>query len=236
MGNFSSKSRKKKQAVNNVDMAMLSLKTQRKKLADQQKLLELRIQRHTEVARELVAEHKKDRALLVLKKKKLTEKQLQDLGNLQFSIETMISDVEMSKHQNKLHDVLLQGNNALKQLQQEVTVDDVRKLMDDTAEAKALQDEMSDLLSNSLTGDETVAVDAELAALEAEAMAAEVAAMPRVPSSQGQGQDQGQGQGQDQGQDLGQVEVLPSVPKTKVQAKQEETEEEPQQAAPLMAS
>ncbi|KAJ9512301.1 hypothetical protein QJQ45_012912 [Haematococcus lacustris] len=234
MGNFSSKSRKKKQAVDNVDMAMLSLKTQRKKLADQQKLLELRIQRHTEVARELVAEHKKDRALLVLKKKKLTEKQLQELGNLQFSIETMISDVEMSKHQNKLHDVLLQGNNALKQLQQEVTVDDVRKLMDDTAEAKALQafcpecvtwvwcgyavlqDEMSDLLSNSLTGDETVAVDAELAALEAEAMAAEVAAMPRVPSSQ--------------------VEVLPSVPKTKVQAKQEQTEEEPQQAAPLMAS
>ncbi|GFH07620.1 uncharacterized protein HaLaN_02450, partial [Haematococcus lacustris] len=184
MGNLSSKSRKKKQAVDNVDMAMLSLKTQRKKLADQQKLLELRIQRHTEVARELVAEHKKDRALLVLKKKKLTEKQLQELGNLQFSIETMISDVEMSKHQNKLHDVLLQGNNALKQLQQEVTVDDVRKLMDDTAEAKALQDEMSDLLSNSLTGDETVAVDAELAALEAEAMAAEVAAMPRVPSSQ----------------------------------------------------
>ncbi len=156
--------------------------------------LELRVDRHTEVARELVREKQQAKALLVLKKKKLVVKQLDQLGALQINIETMvrqrwrgaqrstllgprqharsaeahslcsrrecwaraawrlsllldhgpgervaahrtaalllvpgggavavqISDVEMSKQQNKLFQVLQQGNEALKQLQKEV--------------------------------------------------------------------------------------------------------------------
>lgn len=91
-----------------------------------------------------MGEKKKDRALLVLKKKKLTEHQLEQLGGLLINVEAMVgrpvllfacwvaahaytqlclaqlSNVEISKQQNKLFSVLQQGNDALKQLQAEV--------------------------------------------------------------------------------------------------------------------
>jgi hypothetical protein len=52
--------------------------------------LEQRIERHQEVARLLVKEKKMPSALLALKKKKLAEKQMEDLGALQLNMETMV--------------------------------------------------------------------------------------------------------------------------------------------------
>jgi len=170
-------------AITDVDQAILSLKAQRKKLGDQQKLLETRIERHAEVARLLVVEKKKDRALLVLKKKKLVEKQHEQLAGLLLNLEEMISNVEMSSQQNKLFNVLKQGNDALKQLQKEVTVEDVQRLMEDTADAKAYQDEVAHALAGSLTDVDEAAVEEELGALEGLVLAQEVEEMPKVPAT-----------------------------------------------------
>lgn len=183
MGLSSSKHKKPKgPAITDVDKAILSLKAQRKKLVDQQKLLELRIDRHTELARELVKEKQSSKALLVLKKKKLVENQLEKLTTLLFSTESMISDVEMGKQQNQVFNVLKAGNDTMKQLQKEVTVDDVRKLMEDTADAKAYQDEISAMLSENLTHEDADAVETEFEALEAEVLSQEVAKLPAAPA------------------------------------------------------
>ena len=56
-----------------------------------------------------------------------------------YFLTVQLSSIELSKQQAKVVDVLQQGNETLKQLQSLVTVDDVKKLMDDTAEAKAYQ-------------------------------------------------------------------------------------------------
>ena len=55
-----------------------------------------------------------------------------------------MSNIETSKQQAKLVEILQKGNEALKNLQILVSIDDVKKLMDDTAEAKAYQ--VSELL------------------------------------------------------------------------------------------
>lgn len=74
---------------------------------------------------------------------------------------------------------LSQGNQVLKELNKEMSLDKVEKLMDETAEGIAYQKEVSDLLASRITVDDEAEVQAELAALEAEALKS---SLPQVPA------------------------------------------------------
>ena len=78
--------------ITEVDRAVLSLKTQRRRLEDHRTRVTTQIERETLVARQLVASGHKDRAMLALKKKRLQETTLGKLDAFLLNVESMVSN------------------------------------------------------------------------------------------------------------------------------------------------
>ncbi|GAU25409.1 hypothetical protein TSUD_70610 [Trifolium subterraneum] len=132
-----------KKPKGNVDRAILALKTQRRKLAKYKKKLDAAIEAEKQAARDLIREKKKDRALLALKKKKETRRIVEAwLVN----VEQQLADIELASKQKAVFESLKAGNDAMKAIQSEINIEVVQKLMDETAEAKAYQDEIHAIL------------------------------------------------------------------------------------------
>lgn len=74
-----------------MDRAVLSLKTQRRRLEDHRTRVMSQINREKVIARELVATGHKDRAILALKKKRLQETTLIKLDAWLLNVESMVS-------------------------------------------------------------------------------------------------------------------------------------------------
>lgn len=103
-----------------------------KALVVQQELLATRAQ---DTAAQLLRAKHKDRALLALRKRKLHETQIAHIGNCVLRIDEQLVSLETSTQQVELVSVLKTANAAMKQIQSQVRVEDVERLMDDTAES-----------------------------------------------------------------------------------------------------
>eukprot|EP01063_Lacrimia_lanifica_P005454 TRINITY_DN13226_c0_g1_i1.p1 TRINITY_DN13226_c0_g1~~TRINITY_DN13226_c0_g1_i1.p1 ORF type:complete len:210 (+),score=110.04 TRINITY_DN13226_c0_g1_i1:51-680(+) len=175
MGLHSSKQKKKEETkVTDHDRALLKMKNSRDRLTKYQRHLDTVIAKEVEVARQLVKDGRKDRALLVLRKKRYQEDMLKKADAQLTNIMQMINDVEWAQQQNQYLDAMKEGTATLKSLQNEWSVEDVEKLMDDTAEAVAITNEVGELLGEALDADAALAAEEELEELERAALAAEV--------------------------------------------------------------
>jgi len=177
-------SNKKKDKVTAHDRAVLDLKVQRDKLKQYKKKCETMADTETRVAKELLAAGRKREALLALKKKKYQLALITRTEGQLSNVSEMIDSIEFTQLEVKVFEGLKQGNQVLRELQDQMKVEDVEKLMEEVAESNETQRRIEEALSGKLSDEDEEEVLAELAALEELETDIETTEFPKVPKEE----------------------------------------------------
>lgn len=163
MGNLFGK--KKQSRVTEQDKAVLQLKQQRDKLRLYQKKINLQLEKERQLAKQLLKDGKKEKALLLLKKKRYQEQLLDKTENQISNLERMVQDLEFAQIEKKVIDGLKVGNDCLKKMHEVMSIEEVERIMDETQDAVEYQRQIDDMLAGSFTQEDEEAVLAELEAI-----------------------------------------------------------------------
>lgn len=163
------------------DRAILDLKNQRDKLRQYQKRITVLTDRETAIARECLARDDRRRALLALRRKKYQETLLSKTDAQLEQLEHLTSQVEFSLVQKDVLFGLQQGTKVLQAINKEMGgIEAVEKLMGETEEARAYQEEISQMLAGQLSNQDEDEVENELERLRQET---EAITLPNVPTA-----------------------------------------------------
>ncbi|KAG7175535.1 Charged multivesicular body protein 6-like [Homarus americanus] len=174
-------SKKPQSKVTEHDKAVLQLKSTRDKIRQYQKRSEGTVEKDRQLAKKLLRDGRKERAKLLLRKKRFIEEQLKKTDGTLENIERMIQDIEFSQIELQVVDSLKVGNESLKQINEMLSVEDVERILDETQEAVEKQQEIDALLSGGLlTEEDETAVEEELDAIIAEAVQKQ---LPEAPTA-----------------------------------------------------
>ncbi|KAH9424881.1 vacuolar protein sorting 20 [Dermatophagoides pteronyssinus] len=157
MGNLfgRSKARAAREAkVSATDRAILQIKQQRDKVKKYQKRLTAQIDNEVEIIRKLVQQGQKQKALLLLKKKKYTEKVLEKTDNELMTIENLIMDIEYKNVEQNVLKGIEVGNEALKKLNAVFSIEKIEALLEETEEGIQKQQEINELITGIRVGNE----------------------------------------------------------------------------------
>ncbi|XP_030646439.1 charged multivesicular body protein 6-like [Chanos chanos] len=164
--------------VTEQDRAILQLKQQRDKLRQYQKRITLQLEKERLLAKQLLKDGKKERALLLLKKKRYQDGLLDKTENQIANLERMVQDIEFAQIEIKVIEGLKVGNDCLKRMHEVMSIEDVERILEETQDAIEYQRQIDELLAGALTEEDEEAV---LAELEAIALGEDVT-LPEVPS------------------------------------------------------
>ncbi|XP_070596316.1 charged multivesicular body protein 6 [Erythrolamprus reginae] len=169
--------RKRQTRVTEQDKAVLQLKQQRDKLKQYQKKISLQLERERIFARQLLKDGKKEKAKLLLKKKRYEEQLLDKTENQISNLERMVYDIEFTQIELKVIEGLKIGNECLNRMHQVMSIEEVERIMDETQEAVEYQRQIDEILAGSFTTEDEDAILAELDAITQEQID-----LPEVPS------------------------------------------------------
>jgi len=173
--------------------AILDLKLQRDKLRIYQKKITTVLNAEHAAALSLLQRGDKQRALLALRRRKYQSSLLLQTDRQLETLEALTSSIEFALIEKDIVYGLKQGNEVLKQIHKEMTLEAVEKLMDETQEGIRYQKEVSEMLSGVMTNDDEDEVEEEMERLvrevggwkegEEEAAPAVEAAVPKLPDA-----------------------------------------------------
>ncbi|KAK3520445.1 hypothetical protein QTP70_024063 [Hemibagrus guttatus] len=180
MGNvFARKGRPSR--VTEQDRVILQLKQQRDKLKQYQRKLTVQLEKERLFAKQLLKDGKKERALLLLKKKRYQD-QLLDKTETQISnLERMVQDLEFSQIEVKVLEGLKVGNDCLKKMHEALSIEEVERIMEETQDGIEYQKQIDEMLAGSLSQEDEEAVLAELEAISQDEDEVQLPEVPTEP-------------------------------------------------------
>ncbi|CAG0914132.1 unnamed protein product [Notodromas monacha] len=146
MGIFSSKSKKPVSRVTEQDIAVLQLKQQRDELRKYQKRIEAVMEKDRMLARKLLSENQRERAKLLLRKKRFQEDLLEKTSNQMDNLERLVSDIEFKQVEMNVVEGLRVGNESLKRMNAMMDIAEIEKILDETQEGAEKQEEINAML------------------------------------------------------------------------------------------
>jgi len=183
MGGLFSK-KEKESRITEQDRAILGLKKQRDQLKQYQRRIEGVLEKDRDLARRLLKEGKKDRAKLLLRKKKYQEGLIDQTAGQLDNIEKLCQDLEFSQVQQQVLAGLKEGNTALEKANAVFSLEEVESIMSDTEEAVDKQREIERMLSGGLSEGEEEDVLEELDSILAELEGDKTESLPSVPTTE----------------------------------------------------
>ncbi|KFV65330.1 Charged multivesicular body protein 6, partial [Dryobates pubescens] len=151
---------------------------QRDKLKQYQKRISQNLERERALARQLLKDGKKEKAMLLLKKKRYQEQLLDKTENQISNLERMVQDIEFTQIEMKVIEGLKIGNECLNKMHQVGYVNkEVERIIGETQDAVEYQRQIDELLAGSLTEEDEDAILEELNTITQEQME-----LPEVPS------------------------------------------------------
>jgi charged multivesicular body protein 6 len=158
------------------------MKTQRDKLQQYQRKITKLTDRETEIAKECLRRGQKSKALLALRRKKFQESLLEKTDAQLEQLQRLTSDVEFASIQKDVLYGLQQGTAVLKQIHAEMGgIEQVEKLLEENAEARAYEKEISDMLGGQLSNQDEHDVEDELEAMALEVEGPKKVNVPDLP-------------------------------------------------------
>ncbi|CAI7587415.1 unnamed protein product [Penicillium pancosmium] len=159
------------------------MKNQRDKLQQYRKRITILTDRETAIAKECLALNDRKRALLALRRKKYQESLLDKTDAQLAQLEQLTGQVEFALVQKDVLFGLQQGTQVLNTIHKEMGgIEGVERLMGESEEARAYQEEVSQMLQGNLSTQDEEDVEDELEALRQEV--AEPVHLPAPPTKE----------------------------------------------------
>ena len=167
-----------------LDKAKLDVRKGKVRLTKWQKYLEKETGRLHESAKELMRAGKREKAMVVLKLKKMKVNALSTSQDQMLNLENLLLQIEQEEMSIEMVQAVKNGTEALDMIHQVMSVEHVEKLMEDNEEALAKVQEIDDLLTNSDFSIDEFELEKELAGLETGTTHCDAVlpSMPKVPS------------------------------------------------------
>ncbi|XP_030390343.1 charged multivesicular body protein 6 isoform X1 [Gopherus evgoodei] len=153
------------------------LKQQRDKLKQYQKRITLNLERERSVAWQLLRDGKKEKAKLLLKKKRYQEQLLDKTENQISNLERMVQDIEFTQIEMRVIEGLKIGNECLNKMHEVMSIEEVERIIDETQDAVEYQRQIDEMLAGSFTEEDEDAILEELNAITQEQLE-----LPEVPT------------------------------------------------------
>lgn len=169
--------------VEEEDVSILDLKSQRDQLVGQRKRMEKLVTKDAEYIKGFMEKGEKQKAMMALKRRKLHEQMVLDCENHVTTLDGLIVNIEVAKQQKEIVSALAEGVKQLKKVKEEIGgADAVAKLMDEQQDLTDEIQEINELLAGSGVGVDEDEILAELQKME-EAAAMDVLHQKVVPEN-----------------------------------------------------